>query len=418
MGIGFIFFGLMLMADSFSPLKHMEGYVRLYSIFSADNYLNIWKCILLGCALTMIVQSSSATIGITIGLAISGAINFNTAIALVMGENIGTTITGILASLGMNTDAKRAAYFHAIFKVIGVIWLSIILPHYAKFIGFLIGVDPNIMVLTNGKETFPHIALAIAMAHSVFNITNTLVFLPFTGLCTKLMYFIIRDKPLKQPAMLVRLNEKILDTPALAILQSHDEIVYMSHQVELMLNEFKEIINTEKTEEKKLMNIFQGEQELDVMQKEVIEYLSKLLITADVITVIDEARHQIRIADEYESVSDYIASLLKLYLRHYKENLTFHDEIKKDLLNIHNKVYDFIMLINHSVKENEKSILPEARNDGDYITHIIKDARHRHLLMIGTEKMHNNSRLILNDMLNAYRKIKDHCINIAEAMTQ
>jgi len=144
------------------------------------------KAALVGCLLTIIVQSSSATLGITIALANTGVINFHTAAALVLGENIGTTITAYLASLGADDpNAKRAAYFHIIFNVLGVAWITAIFhPVYIPFLAkFVLPGDPN---MQTAAGTFPYMTSAIALVHSGFNITNVLLFLPFTTFFSRL----------------------------------------------------------------------------------------------------------------------------------------------------------------------------------------------------------------------------------------
>ena len=120
LGLGMVFFGLQMMKEGFYPLREMPAFIEWFSRFTPINYFGVLKCCLAGAILTTIVQSSSATLGITIGLASTGIINFETAAALVLGENIGTTITAYLASLGASTNAKRTAIAHILIKVIGV----------------------------------------------------------------------------------------------------------------------------------------------------------------------------------------------------------------------------------------------------------------------------------------------------------
>ncbi len=126
MGVGMIFFGLELMKDACSQIKSLPEFEAWLGRFSATGVIGMIKCMLTGCILTMMVQSSSATLGITIALALSGVIPYPTAAALVLGENIGTTITALLASLGATTNARRAAYFHVLFNMLGVFWIGII----------------------------------------------------------------------------------------------------------------------------------------------------------------------------------------------------------------------------------------------------------------------------------------------------
>ena len=127
-----VFFGLELMKDGFEPVRDLPDFVSMFQMFEATNYLGVLKSALVGCVVTFIVQSSSATLGITIALANTGVIDFQTAAALVLGENIGTTITAYLASLGADDiNTRRTAYFHIVFNVTGVaIVTAIFIPLY------------------------------------------------------------------------------------------------------------------------------------------------------------------------------------------------------------------------------------------------------------------------------------------------
>ena len=160
LGLGMIFFGLELMKNGFSPLKELPEFEAWFSRFSPTNTLGVIKCCLAGAILTAIVQSSSATIGITIGLASTGVIDYPTAAALVLGENIGTTVTAFLASLGTSTNAKRAAYAHILIKVIAV---SCMIPFFSIYTHFVeMGVErftgyaPAAEVIVDGVAKNPH----------------------------------------------------------------------------------------------------------------------------------------------------------------------------------------------------------------------------------------------------------------------
>ncbi|MGL5797263.1 MAG: Na/Pi cotransporter family protein, partial [Cetobacterium sp.] len=159
MGLGLIFFGLELMSDGLKPLRALPEFVSLFHAFTADTYLGVLKAAAVGALLTAVVQSSSATLGITITLAVQGLIDYPTAVALVLGENVGTTITALLASLNATANAKRAAYAHTIINITGVLWATTIFRPYLKFLETIL--DP-----TN------NLTAAIATAHTMFNIIN------------------------------------------------------------------------------------------------------------------------------------------------------------------------------------------------------------------------------------------------------
>ena len=152
MGVGMVFFGLELMKDACSIIKQMPDFEAWFHTFSADNYVGVMKCAMIGCVMTTLVQSSSATLGITISLASQGVITYETAAALVLGENIGTTITALLASLGTSANARRAAYFHVIFNLLGVLWITAIFGWYVQVVPQIVGAD--VTRFTVGDEVF------------------------------------------------------------------------------------------------------------------------------------------------------------------------------------------------------------------------------------------------------------------------
>ncbi|MCK4999820.1 MAG: Na/Pi cotransporter family protein, partial [Anaerohalosphaera sp.] len=360
MGLGMVFFGLALMKEGFKPLRDMPAFVEMFAKFSPSSYfdyINIIKCVLVGAALTAVVQSSSATLGITISLAATGAINFPAAAALVLGENIGTTITAYLASLGASTNAKRASYAHMMINVIGVIWIvsifGLYIPAVVKFVGLDDVVSPTNVVVAESdkteafgfrmweepkegsmpeaeyevaKEEYASAALtvtaAIAATHTGFNVVNMLVFLPFVGFLGRFLNKVVPDKAHKEKPHLTFLDVRMLDTPAISIEQSQKEIIKMSQMTASMMDMLRIHLAADFPDRSKTPKIFKREKILDVMQKEIMEFLSSLLAGNVSHDVIDAGRSQLRMADEYESVSDYITTILKLKLKMADTNET------------------------------------------------------------------------------------------------
>ena len=416
MGVGMVFFGLQLMSGGFKALRDVPAFLEWISMFRADSYFGVLKCAFIGCVLTMLVQSSFATLGITIGLAEAGMIPFPTAAALVLGENIGTTITALLASIGTTTNARRAAISHTIFNVAGVIWITALFPVYMKLIQMVVGIYPGTQVLVNGQAVFPYIRQGIALTHSGFNIVNTLLFLPFLPMLAKLVCRIIPEKKAKEAPHLTFLDVRMLDTPAIGIEQSREEILRMSDGVQKMLDWLKTVIVEQEQGDWREKKIFHREEILDVAQKEIMEFLSNLLSGRIPLEVSVEARKQLRIADEYESISDYVVTILKLNLKMHEAGLKMSKEGKKEILILHNSVSEYIEMVSSAVKEHNADIISKATAHGDAITSQMKDYRDKHLARVGTESVSPLNSLIFTDMLTAYRKIKDHALNIAEAL--
>lgn len=417
MGVGMVFYGLQLMSSGFRPMRSMPQFIEWFSRFQADTYFGVWKCVLTGCVWTAVVQSSSATLGITMGLASSGIINFESAAALVLGENIGTTITAFFASMGAgNQNAKRAAYSHIIFNIIGVLWITSIFGPYTRFISSIIGVDPGMMIQEMGEPTFPFVIKGIALVHSIFNITNTLIFLPFIPLLAKIVTKLAPDQPEKEISHLKYLDIRLINAPAIGIQQSQSEIGKMGRHVLRMFELLREIMASREIDDEKVKKVFFKEEVLDSVQKEITEYLAHLLsgnISRETAAI---ARRQLRLADEYESISDYLKTILKLYLKKKDNLIVFSDEGWHEILDLHDKTFEYIKTIFAATAQNNTEIILKAETMGDAITHAMKNSRSKHLERIGSDCATPLATLIFTDMLNAYRRVKDHGMNIAEVL--
>jgi len=416
MGLGMVFFGLELMKNGFSPLKDLPEVIEWFSRFKADSYFGVIKCCLVGAVITGIVQSSSATVGITMGLAITGIIDYKQAGALVLGENIGTTVTALLASLGAGTNAKRAAYAHFMFNVLGVLWITAIFPFYINLVAKFVGADPGAPVYAETSISYPYALKAIAATHSIFNIVNVLLFLPFVGLLARFLTALVPDKVRKEIPHLAVLDVRMLETPSIAIEQSRKEILKMAEGAEKMMRMLRDIILTDQTDEKVQEKIFNRERVLDVVQKEISEYLEQMITGNLSHEIAEECRQQLRMADEYESVSDYIVNILKLNLKVRAAEQHFTPEAKKEILELHDLVSEYLTFVNLAVAEQNRDILNKAETRGKTITHNMKEFRSNHLERMSAGQTTALRSLAFLDILNAYRRIKDHALNIAEAI--
>ena len=231
LGLGMVFFGLELMKNGFKPLASEDEFIEWFSRFSPDTYFGVLKCTMVGAILTAIVQSSSATLGITIGLATAGVIDFPTAAALVLGENIGTTVTAYLASLGASDNARRASYAHILFNFIGVAWITAVFHIYIKIVTAFIEVSqggaPGLMEVVDGVETFPHITAGIAATHTGFNIVNVLIFMALMRPMLWLLYRIVPERGEVEAPHLTYFETGLVETPSLGVQQSRKEVLFM-----------------------------------------------------------------------------------------------------------------------------------------------------------------------------------------------
>ncbi|QDV50766.1 Na+/Pi-cotransporter [Gimesia fumaroli] len=415
MGVGMVFFGLQLMKEACKFLKDLPEFQEWFLHFQANSYLGLYQCMLVGCILTILVQSSSATLGITISLAVTGLIPFETAAALVLGENIGTTVTALLASLGATTNARRAAYFHVLFNISGVIWISTIFFWYVKFIPWLIDVDVTKAVMVNGEATYPSCVFAIAATHSVFNIVNTIVFLPFAGKIATLLTRIVKDKP-QEIAHLRSLDIRILETPVLAIDQSRGEVIRMGVICDEMVQILNRILSQETPATEDVDKLFEYEEELDRMQDEITTYITHLLAMDLPQEVISKGRCQLRMADEYESISDYLQRIAKFRLKLKKQGRVFDEAHNNSLLDLLKMVEQQLNHVTTAYQEENTDIVSATVHSGEEIKKKVKTLQREHLDYLSKEKVDPYINVSYTSTLNALRRVRDHVINLAEAL--
>lgn len=418
MGLGMVFFGLELMKNGFKPIRSMPEFQEWFHRFDAKTYVDIVKCVATGCILTMIVQSSSATLGITIGLASTGVIGFESAAALVLGENIGTTITALLASIGTTTNARRAAYAHTIFNVIGVCWVIAIFPYYIRFISTVVVADPNLMTMVDGTPTYPNITAAIASVHSCFNVVNTLLFLPFVKIMAKGLETFVPDRRKREQPHLTALDIRMLESPVIGIEQSRREVVKMSETCKRMMTLLEEIVTTRQIGDETARKILHREEVLDIMQKEIVHFLTNLLSPEVPREVVEEGRSQIRMADEYESIGDYVRGILKRLQRLQREGLNFTDEGWKDIVELHAEVTGCLNLVDQSYRDNNPDTTAKIHSLGRIIKDKASSALDNHLRRVSEGPIDAHASVIYADTIQSYRKLNAHLMNIAEAFAR
>ena len=388
LGLGMVFYGLQLMKTGFSPFKDMPGFVELFHRFEPTSYFGVLRCCMIGALLTALIQSSSATLAITMTLAFSGAITYQTAAALVLGENIGTTITAFLASLGTSPNARRAAYAHIMFNVFGVLWITAIFSWYTDGVLWFLDVfhhteRPDVAVYTDAGVTYPHVMAAIAVTHSAFNIVNTILFLPLIGYVARFLNWAVPDRKKPTAPRLTYLDVRVFDTPSIALEQSGKEVVKMGHRVDQMLELLREVFAAGNLEPDKIEPIFQAENDLDIVQKEIVEFIGHIMSGNISHETMKTAREQLRMSDEFESISDYVVTILKLRLKMRDTDQVLSPEALEEILQLHDMVSGYICDVNHAVESENGQFLKEAMTRGTEITTLMKDCRSKHLARVG-----------------------------------
>ncbi len=412
-GVGMIFYGLKIMSGAFKPLRSMPEFLDMISYFSEPHYGSYAACILVGCILTMVIQSSSAMLGITIAMAASGVIGFQTAAALVLGENIGTTITALLASVGANITAKRAARAHAIFNSLGVLVIFLIFPYYMEFIDWVVPGDPNMI---NAEGDKPNIAVHIATGHSIFNVTATLLFLPFLYKLANLVTRLTPDKGKKEQHHLEVLGDPKDLIPATALAQAEAELAKMKDIVDRMYALTGNLLRskTDMSPDDAVIKIRDYEQITDNIQREITVFLVKLSENSLTTDESNLAQSLMREADELESVADYLERIAKYTTRTpLHEVLTEHT--KDEFFAFYDEVESFYGGIAKRIKSTENMDLTIVHRKSEELRQRAQTIRKNQLTRVSKGKMDPLTSLTFSDMVVAVRKIRSHAQNIAEA---
>lgn len=423
LGLGLIFFGLDLMSAGMKPLRNDPSFLVWFERFSAVDIVGVLKCVFVGAILTGILQSSSATIAIIISLAYNGVITFESATAFSLGAGIGTTFTAWLAAIGAPVEARRAALAHTLFNGIGaIIIIPLMLPF---FIPLMHKVFPKIAIPTTtaSGEVFTDVMIPIAAFFTGFKVIITIIFFPLLGVFAKIVTFFLPDNKdkltLESVTRLPKLDNRRI-VPVLAVEQVRLEVIQMADSAHQMLDNFRVILAGE-SDEKLEQSIIDDEDRLDKIQHEVSSYLGKIMATHLPTEIAYRARMLLRVADEYESVSDEVRALLGMIQRMRKNNMSLSDDDQIELLQLHDqcrRFADTVTLAFSRSSSQAPDLLLHMHSDAKEISQRVKDVRSAQLMRLTDHdpNAHPINVVLLMDMLNVYRRLKGDYLNIGEAL--
>jgi len=415
--IGLVFLGLSTMSGAFKPLRTYPEFISFLSYFDSKTYLSLIGTIGIGCLLTCIVQSSSAMLGITIALAMAGTIEFTTAAALVMGENIGTTITAILAGIGTNTNARRASYAHAIFNVCGVVVMTFI---FAWYVGFIEELIPGLADFTEADGSKPNIAWHISASHTIFNVVNVIIFLPLMGLIVKIVTRLAPDTDnLKQPKHLSYLGTKETISPAIAIVQARQELEKFSELVTKMLIWSREYIENPdaKKANKTRKRVLKYESITDSIHQELITFLATIMTAQMNSEEAQKIEKFLKISDELESLGDYCQKLVQKVKWLHDKNEFFDKETHKSILKLNDEATEFYEAIKANFIAGDATKVDFIKSSKKSFNEKARAVRNDYLKRVRELKLPPLISLSVADVVAELGRIFSHSRNIAELDT-
>lgn len=415
--LGLIFFGLEIMSGAFKPLRSHEGFMSLMLILDAQTLLSLLGCVVIGCLMTMIVQSSSAMLGITIALATTGAIPLHTAIALVMGENIGTTITAQLASIGGTVNARRSAMAHTMFNVLGV---AILIAIFSPFVNLVDTLVPGASDFVNPEGNRPYIAAHIALGHSLFNVTATLVILPFLRQLEQLVVKIVPETDGVQHGPFKYIGPPGSIPVAMGISMVFEELKRMQGRVHKALRHVGSLLHRDlKGRDRFYQKVKAIEQQTDIMQHEITTFTVTLMQAGKSDKEhSDLAYSYVRAADELESIADYAASICSYMKRLEKHELNFSEDAWNDLIRFHQEVFSFYARVCKAFLREDQSSTAEIREEARRLNDLADAVRNAHLDRMKAGSCGALPALTFSDMAVALRRIKNHTVNLHETIAE
>lgn len=416
MGLGCIFMGLYWMKEGMEPVRSLPAVVEAFRSLDATSAGGLAKCVLVSLVFTAVVQSSAAMTAIAMTLAQQGLLSFEAAAATVFGMNIGTTMTAWLAALNGSAEARQTALAHTLFNVVGTViiipfFVPVLLPLATSF--FPHSADA---VIVNGVTTYPHVAAPMAAVHTLFNVITTLFFLPFSRQFAALVSRMIKSNPAEKPHLsALRMSSHI--SPVIACDQALLEVEFMrDSDIELLAAAGKVISGDAAGRDEEHMLHREGV--LDNVQREVTEFLGKIMVKRAPAAVSARVRRLLRLSDELESISDETATILKATRRLRKGGQDFSAQSRQALLDVHAIISAFAEAASRLVKSPRPPFdLAALQATAHDIGARIRSARRRQLDRVGPDDPDSPVRVLAElDVLNAYERIRSCYINIVETL--
>lgn len=395
LGFGILFTGMEFMKDAVKPLAEYEGFRRALIYFGEHQFLGI----IAGFAITGIIQSSSASMGMLIALASQGLIPLSSALPILYGDNIGTCVTSLLSSIGASRNAKRAATMHLTFNVIGTLIFVLILNYpISALVKWL---DPT------------DAARQIANAHTIFNVVNVLILLPFAKYIVKIVLKImpITEEESEATAATKYLDERIIQTPSIALGNTVKEVSRMGQKANKALEySMNSLINKSMTDVEKTEKY---EEHVNLLQKEILNYLLKLSKSP----LNDEERNKVDLlfntVNDIERVSDHAENISELSRLAIEKDLQFSDTALEEMNNIYSKAKENFNVALKGLENYDKSIISKVYEIEDEVDALDKLYRKKHIERLNNGKCTIDSGVLFLDLLTNLERISDHSCNIA-----
>ena len=398
LGFAILMTGMEAMSDAVAPLSEVPAFTRMFTAFE-----NPILGLLAGAILTGIIQSSSASVGILQALSATGAVSYGSAIPIILGQNIGTCVTAMLASVGTTKNARRAALVHLYFNVIGAT-------------GFLVVFYPLRSIFQFQFVELPINAMGIAVVHTTFNLLATALMLPFARWLEKLAYITIPDEPSGKPESFTLLDERLLSTPAVAVEQSRNLAGEMASLARTSL--LKAMSLTEKWDDKLAAEIEQSEELVDHYEDVLGTYLVHLSSRSMTLDDSREVSKLLNTIADFERIGDHAVNVLKAARELHDKQLRFSEAARQEMQVLTGAVQEALDKTLDAFRKDDVYLAGKVEPIEQVVDELTRELKARHILRLQNGVCTIELGFIFSDLLNNYERVADHCSNVAVAVIE
>ncbi|MEG1436609.1 MAG: Na/Pi cotransporter family protein [Oscillospiraceae bacterium] len=398
LGFSVLMFGMFTMTSSVEPLKDVPQFTNILTLFS-----NPVIGVLAGAIVTGVIQSSSASVGILQALSATGSITYSAAIPIIMGQNIGTCVTALLSSIGANKNAKRAAMAHLYFNIIGTILFLVIYYSFDAIIGFAFA--DNVIN-----------AAGIAVVHTLFNVSSTLVLLPFTKQIEKLVCLTIKTDENSPEEDLKLLDERLLATPGVAVRQCFLTTCQMAEVARDNL--FNSLSLMKVYSETRAEEVRLGEDRIDKYEDKIGTYLVKL--SGKDLSDVDSGitSKMLHCIGDFERISDHAINITEVANEINTKKLVFTKEAYEDLNMMYSAVKEIVNIAFDAFIKDDVELAKKVEPLEQVIDNLNSQLKTRHIERLRKGNCTTEMGFVFSDIITNYERIADHCSNIAICLIQ
>jgi phosphate:Na+ symporter len=387
-----------VMKGAMKPLRTYQGFIDLLASFGRGGFFDIILAVFTGFAITTVLQSSSASTGILVALASQGILPIEAAFPIVLGTNIGTCVTAMISSIGASKNAKRAALIHLIFNITGAVVFLIFFR----------------TLTVNFVKTFSFRAdRQLANAHTLFNIANTVMLLPFAGLIIKMVKRIIPEdeEELSKYHELKYVDDRLLETPSIAIVQVMKEVLHIGNMVDYSFNNSRDSVI--KHDKKLAKEVFKKEKEINKTSHAIVKYMFEF-------TTKDISPEQRKIVEglfgtvsDLERIGDHCDNIAEISVYKIDNNISFSGSANEEITYMYERVGKSYLQALQAIKSGDVELARSIIEREGEIDELEKSLRKKHIERLNEGKCGPSAGIVFLDIISNLERIADHASNIA-----